>query len=428
MSKKIVLQNGVTLLVDEIKTSSAVSLGAWIDLGSRDESSGELGYAHMIEHMLFKGTEERSAYDIAAQIDTFGGEINGSTSKENTYYFVNVASEHWLDALDILLDMYFRSCFRNAEFERERFIVLDEINMALDDPEDYVGELYFQAMWGEHPLGLPVLGSRESIASVTLEDLVHFHRCHYSKRSLILSIAGDISAEAFKRGVEDLFERRGYLNGDTREKPVRSKPQALNRNLRETRDITQVHVFCGVEAFGYADERRFALTLLNIILGSSFSSRLFQRIREEKGLCYAVSTTAINYSDCGEFSIGFSTSPENLPCVLHEIDSELVDVLENGIHERELERAKDKFRGNYILAKENIEWKMIRMAMQEMLYGRLIPYDQTLKRIEEVTSEHIESLTQLLFNERSFSFASVGPPQHEAHIRGFQFSFTTHSM
>ena len=425
MSKKVVLQNGVTLLVDEIGASGAVSLGAWIDLGSRDENDGERGYAHMIEHMLFKGTEKRSAYDIAAQVDTFGGEINGSTSKENTYYFVNVAAGHWRDALEILLDMYFRSSFRSAEFERERLIVLDEINMAVDDPEDYVGELYFRAMWGEHPLGLPVLGNRQSIAAVSLEDLVNFHRCRYSRRGLILSIAGNITAEAFKKGVEDLFEERGYLNGKMIEKPVRGKPRAWNKNFRETRDITQVHVLCGVEAFGYADELRFALTLLNIVLGSSFSSRLFQRIREEKGLCYSVSSMAINYSDCGEFSIGFSTSLENLPRVLEEIDSELRDVVKRGIHRKELERAKDKFRGNYILAKESIEWKMIRMAMQEMLYGKLIPYDQTLSRIEEVTPEHIEAVVQLLFRERNFNFASVGPPQHEAHMRDFQFSFSS---
>jgi predicted Zn-dependent peptidase len=424
MSKKTVLENGVTLLVDEIQSSGAVSLGAWIDLGSRDENVDEQGYAHLVEHMLFKGTRRRSAYDIAAQVDSFGGEINGSTSKENTYYFVNVAAEHWFDALDILLDMYFESSFKNAEFERERLVVLDEINMSIDDPEDYVGELYFRAMWGDHPLGLPVLGNRESISSVSLKDLVGFHHSHYGSRGLILSIAGDITADAFKKGVEDLFRERAYVNGETTQNSLRSKPYALNKSFRETRDISQVHILCGVEAFGYTHELRYPLTLLNIILGSSFSSRLFQRIREEKGLCYSVSSMAINYSDCGEFSIGFSTSPENLPRVLEEIDSELLNVLKHGVHGSELERAKDKFRGNYILAKESIEWKMIRMAMQEMLYGKLIPYDQTLKRIEEVYPEHIEEVVQLLFKERSFNFASIGPPKHENIMKNFQFSFS----
>jgi predicted Zn-dependent peptidase len=424
MSKKIVIDNGVTLLVDEILTSGAVSLGVWIDLGSRDESDNERGYAHMIEHMLFKGTGKRNAYDIAAQIDSFGGEINGSTSRENTYYFVNVAAGHWLDALDILLDMYFKSSFRKAEFERERLIIFDEINMAIDDPEDYVGELFSRAMWGEHPLGLPVLGDRESIGSVSLEDVVGFHRRHYSRRGLILSVAGNITVGTFKEGVESLFHERGYLNGKITEGPKRNKPRAWDKNFTELRDITQVHVLCGVEAFGYADESRFPLTLLNMVLGSSFSSRLFQRIREKKGLCYSVSSMAINYSDCGEFSVGFSTSPENLPVVLDEIDSELKDVVKRGIRRKELERAKDKFRGNFILAKESIEWKMIRMAMQEMLYGKLIPYDETLSRIECVTSEDIEEVVHTLFRERSFSFASVGPPIHEAHVKDFRFSFS----
>ena len=424
MSEKIVLENGVTLLVDEIPTSGAVSLGAWIDLGSRDENNGERGHAHVIEHMLFKGTGKRSAYDIAAQIDTFGGEINGSTSKENTAYYVNVAAEHWSDALDILLDMYFDSSFRESEFERERLVILDEINMSIDDPEEYVGDLFSRAMWGDHALGLPVLGNPESIGSMTLQDAVQFHQCHYRRRGLILSVAGRITAGAFRKEVERLFHERGYRNGNGIEKRAHSKPEGVGKTITEVRDINQVHVLCGVEAYGYRDASRFPMILLNMVIGNSFSSRLFQRIREEKGLCYSIASIATNYSDSGELSIGFSTSPEKLQRVLDEIDKELGDVVKRGIRPSELDLAKDKFRGNYILAKESIEWKMIRMAMQEILFGKLIPYDETLKRIENVTLEDIGEIVHTLFRERRFSFASIGPPVHENLAKDFRFSFS----
>ena len=168
----------------------------------------------------------------------------------------------------------------------------------------------------------------------------------------------------------------------------------------------------------------FTMMLLNMVIGNSFSSRLFQRIREEKGLCYSIASIAINYSDSGELSIGFSTSPENLQRVFDEVEKELGDVAKRGIRQNELQLAKDKFRGNYILARESIEWKMIRMAMQEILYGKLIPYDETLKRIENVTLEGIREIVHTLFRERSFSFASVGPPVHEDFVKDFQFSFS----
>jgi predicted Zn-dependent peptidase len=424
MPSKILTDSGATLLVDNIPTSGAVSLGLWLDLGSRDESDRERGLAHVIEHMLFKGTGRRSAYDIASEIDSYGGEINGSTGKESTYYYVDVAAEHWKEALDILLDMYFSSSFDRGEFQKERFVILDEIDMAIDDPEDFVGELFSLALWGEHPLGLPVLGNRESIVSLKRSDILRFYRRFYRKSALIISIAGRIDPSSFHAEVERLFRIRRFRNGNGRRGPVRSKPTSLTATHTEVRDISQVHVICGVEAYGSRDEKRFALLLLNTIIGNSFSSRLFQRIREEKGLCYVISSSTINYSDTGEFTLGFSMSPENLPKVLDEVNLELKSLLHAGVRPDELVLAKDKARGNFVLNMESIEWKMIRMAMQEMLFGKLIDRDDMLTRINRVTLDDLAEVMDELFKKRAFSFASIGPPGHDAFIRQFNFSFS----
>jgi predicted Zn-dependent peptidase len=424
MPIKTITDCGATLLIDPIPSSGAVSLGLWINLGSRDEGVRERGLAHVIEHMLFKGTARRSAYDIASQIDSYGGEINGSTGKENTYYSVDMAAGRWREALDILLDMYFGSRFDRNEFQKERYVILDEIDMAVDDPEDFVGDLFSRALWGEHPLGLPVLGNKETIASFKRSDIARFYRKYYQKNGLIISVAGRVDPSGFQKEVERLFRTRRYRNGNGTRTPARSKPNSLTSTLTEVRDISQVHVIGGVEACGARDEERFALLLLNTLIGNSFSSRLFQRIREEKGLCYAISSGAVHYSDSGEFTIGFSTSPENLPKVLDEVDLELRNVLNHGIGREELELAKDKVRGNYILNMESIEWKMIRMAMQEMLYGKLMRYDEVLERVNRVTLDDVMKVVDKLFRERAFSFASIGPPGHDAFVRQFGFSFS----
>jgi len=424
MSRKIITDSGVKLLIEDIPSSGAVSLGVWIDLGSRDEDDDERGLAHVIEHMLFKGTGERSAFDIALQIDSYGGEINGSTDKENTSYFVNVAAEHWKEALDILLDMYFNSSFNRNEFQRERLVILDEINMAIDDPEDYVGELFSRALWGDHPLGLPVLGNKETIVSLKRSDVLQFYRRHYRRSGLIVSVAGRVDSESFRSEVERQFREGRYTNGVGAMNSARKKPRSQAVTCTEVRDISQVHVICGVEGYGSRDEHRFSIMLLNMIIGNSFSSRLFQRIREEKGLCYSISSNTITYSDAGEFSIGFSTSPENLPKVLDEIDRELRNVVTGGIRSEELELAKDKVRGNFVLGMESIEWKMVRMAMQEMLYGKLIPHEETVERINAVTIDDVAQVVEELFQNRVFSIASIGPPGHDAFVDQFRFSFS----
>jgi predicted Zn-dependent peptidase len=450
---------GTILLVDPIRTSEAVSIGLWLNTGSRDEGEHEHGFSHFTEHMLFKGTRKRSHYDIALEIDGAGGEINGATGRENTNYFINSSSEYALGALDILTDMYFGSVFDKDEFEKERAVILDEIDMSFDDPDDYVGELYSGVLWGKIPFGLPVIGERERIERAEVRNLRRFYRRHYLEERMIVSVAGKVDPAEIRRQLGRLLRRRREGSpSEDRESRSRStgarssgarsassppslagpspsrtspppsptgrrKPKALMGRRVVSRDIEQVYFICGREGYGYRDENRYPMALFNTILGNSFSSRLFQRVREKLGLCYSIASSATSYSDVGEFSVSFSTSGKSLPRVLEAVDRELALVKNGDITGAELEMAKRRFRGNYVLAKENNEWKMVKMAMQEMLYGRLIPYDETLMKIDKVTLDDVNRVGGEMLSSSEFSIASVGPREQRRYLEGFQFTF-----
>jgi predicted Zn-dependent peptidase len=469
MPKKYVLETGTTLLVDPIRTSGAVSLGLWLNTGSRDEDEEEHGFSHFTEHMLFKGTAKRSHYDIALEVDAMGAEINGATGKENTNYYVNASSGYALEALDILIDMYCNSHFDRGEFEKERAVILDEIDMSFDDPDDYVGELYSGVLWGRIPFGLPVIGERADIEKASVKNLVRFYRKHYFPERMIVSVSGGVDADGLKRELERFLKNRtgdsdaesranrgrtsrvaepkgkhmpsvGAASASspalrfskassrtpglkTRFQSGRSKPDALRGRRVVSRDIEQVYFICGREGYGYRDESRYPMALFNTMLGGSFSSRLFQKVREKLGLCYSISSSATSFSDVGEFSVSFSTGGRNLPRVLEAVNRELALVKNGDLARAELETAKSRFKGNYVLAKENNEWKMVKMAMQEMLYGRLIPYDETLMKIEAVTLDDVNRVGSEMLSSAAFSIASVCPREQNRYLEGFQFTF-----
>jgi predicted Zn-dependent peptidase len=429
MQKKIDINDSTTLLIDPIPASDAFSFGLWLNIGSRDEKDFEHGFTHFTEHMLFKGTKRRSHYDIALEIDSVGGEINGATGKENTYYYVNIAADHFKKTISVLADMYFNSHFRKKEFEKERMVILDEIDMFRDDNDDYVFELFSRKHWKNMSFGLPVIGEKEGIKAATLADLKKYYRSNFFPGPVILSAAGKFKELEMCKEIEKHFKKPGLSSMDTgtvvgtgtvnrREKPISSPgTRILNRNTE------QVHFICGREGYSYKNEERFGLALLNMIIGGSISSRLFQKIREKKGFCYSISSSSVCYTDIGEFTVSFSTSVKNLPYVLDLLDKELTLIKKGDIRQDELDRAKSRYKGYYILSKENIEWKMVKMAVQCMVYGRLIPYDETLRKVERVSLEDLNDIAGNIFNSKSFSFASIGPEGHGKYIENNRFSF-----
>jgi predicted Zn-dependent peptidase len=423
MPRRHMLEGGTLLLTDRIPHSKSVSLGFWVALGSRDEGEAERGFAHFIEHMLFKGTAVRSCQDLAREVDGMGGEINGATGKETTDYYVNVSSAHLSGALELLADMFFHSSFERSEFEKERRVILDEIDLTADDPEEQVSDLFSAKLWGEHPLGRTVTGEKNEVDAVQLQSLKEFYRRCYTPSRLIISVAGGIEEAELIRVIETLVHREaesyaGNGPGRGRENPVpkRGKECLL-------RDLEQVYVTFGREGYSFSDEARHAGALLNIIVGNSFSSRLFQRIREQEALCYSIGSSLLSYCDGGEFSISFSTSPSNLGRVLAALDRELRTIKEGDLSKRELENAKDRFKGNYILSQESNEWKMARMAVHEIVFGRIIPFDETLRKIEGVTLDELNLCATRLLEGTRFSSVCAGPEGAGSILREWQFSF-----
>lgn len=423
MFTKHLLSNGSLLLSDFIPTSRTVSLGFWVKLGSRDEKLGENGLCHYIEHMLFKGTKRRSYYDIAREIDAMGGEINGITGKETTNYYINIASDYFCRAFDMLTDMFFHSSFERTEFEKERLVILDEIDLTMDDPEELMSDLFSSTLWGDHPLGYPVIGEKEAIGKLRVKDLKNFYKLHYRAPVLIVSVAGNFEESLLPGMVESLLPPVSDHQGSSPPLNSRERPEPKMGRALMHRDLEQVYFTCGREGPSYRDKDRYTLTLFNIIVGSSFSSRLFQKIRESRGLCYSISSSAISYCDGGEFTIGFSTSLKNFSSVLEAVNSELTLIKVGDIKREELENAKRKFRGSYLLAQESNEWKMARMAVHEIMFGRVVPYDETLRKIESVTLDDLNRLAAKLLQGDRFSSSCIGPEGTERSIQNWEFTF-----
>ena len=423
MQKKIDITNNITLMIDQLKRSDAFSFGLWLDLGTRDEEELERGFTHFAEHMLFKGTEMRSHYDIALEIDSVGGEINGATGKENTYYYVNIAADHFRKAVDIIADMYFNSQFNEKEFEKERMVILDEIDMFVDDHDDYVFELFSRKHWLNMSLGLPVIGEKEGIQGATAAGLKQFYKSHYFSGPIIISAAGKFNEYDLVKEIERHFIGKEVTGSEKHVRSSRKKPRSTPGNYILTRNTEQVHFVCGREGFSYKDEERFGMALLNMIVGGSISSRLFQKVREEQGLCYSISSSSTCFTDVGEFTVSFSTNLDNLAFVLESIEKELHLIKSGDIKQDELERAKSRYKGYYILSKENIEWKMVKMAVQGVVFGRLIPFNETLKKVESVSLKDLNEIACKILKGETFSFASIGPDGHEKYLEDYQFSF-----
>ena len=420
MPDKFRLDNGSTILIDSISHSKTVSIGFWIGVGSRDESTHQHGLSHLIEHMLFKGTAKRNYLDIAMEVDELGGEMNGATAKEFTYYYINIAKEYFENAVDILTDMYFNPAFNKNEFKKEKGVILDELDSIVDDPEEFINDFFSTTLWGESSFGYPVIGIRKDIKKSSVESLKNFYQNHYNPEHLIISVSGGLDV----KDVLSIIKRfTGKYRFAKETETNRRKPEAIFRRKFQDRKIEQVYLIAGRDAYSYLEKGRYPMILLNSIIGGSFSSILFQEIREKMGLSYSISSSYLTYSDIGEFSIGFSTSTKNVNLVLNSINSIITDIKKRGIDKKDLERAKKKFYGNYALASESNEWLMSRMAMNEMVFGRIIPYQEVMSEIEKIKIDEIYQTTDDIFKSERFSIATIGPEDSRVTLKDFRFTF-----
>jgi predicted Zn-dependent peptidase len=401
------LPGGVRVLTEHVPGVRSVALGIWIAIGSRDERPDQAGAAHYLEHLLFKGTGRRTAQGIAEEMDAVGGELNAFTAKEHTCYYAHVLDSDLPLALDILSDVVTNAELAHTDVELERGVVLEEIAMRDDDPEDLLGELFDETLLGGHPLGLPVIGSEESIRGMSRETLHAFWRGEYTAPRMVVAAAGntehahvvELAAKAFDGpDARPVAPRR---SGGVR-LPAR-KALALR-----TDDSEQAQLMLGVPGLDRHDPRRPVLSVLNTALGGGLSSRLFQQVREQRGLAYQVYSSSVSYADAGTWSVYAGCAPERLGEVVGVVRDVLAGAAADGITEAEVRRAKGSLRGGTVLGLEDTASRMNRLGRSELDHGRQRSLEQTLAKIDAVTVEEVAALAHDLLTQ-DLTAAVVGP-------------------
>jgi predicted Zn-dependent peptidase len=409
--RRTVLRGGLRVISEHLAGTRSASVGVWVGVGSRDESPRLHGCSHFLEHLLFKGTEERSALDISVALDAVGGEFNAFTAKEYTCFHARVIDEDLPLAVDVLGDMITSSRLTSADVEAERDVILDEIAMHDDDPDDVVHNLFAAQAWGDSPLGRPIAGTEESIAALTRDEIVAFHRAHYRPATMVVAAAGNVDHEALVRQVDAAFGRNGFLDTDEPPAPPRVggdyvpvTPGAVSAS----RPFEQVNVVLGMAGPTRPDDRRFALGVLNTALGGGTSSRLFQEVRENRGLAYSVFSFASHHADSGLVGVSVGCLPSKLDAVLAVVRDELAKVAADGISAEELARGKGQLRGGMVLGLEDSGARMSRLGKSELVYDELLSIDEVMARIDAVTLDEVRELAAEIFTQPEV-LAVVGP-------------------
>ena len=400
------LANGVRVVSETVTYVQSASIGIFVGVGSRDEADRIRGISHFIEHMMFKGTQTRAARQIADEIESRGGHLNAFTDKEATSYQIRVLAEHAPLALDILSDMLLNSLHDPEEMEREKRVVIEEIKMYEDTPEEMVHELFEQTLWETHPLGKSIIGTEATVSGLSRDDIVAHIETRYRPDRIVVSAAGNVDHDEIVAHTEKLM---GGLSGTA---PARTlaTPVASGKSASQTkRDIEQTHFCLGTSAYTKGEKERFALSILNNVLGGNMSSRLFQEIREKRGLAYSVGSYSRSYQDGGHFCVYGGTSPDRFEEVLDLTRIEFEKIRQEGISDDELSKAKTQVRGALVLGLENMNARMNRYGDSLLAYGRVIPIDEVLADYEAVTHDKIAAVAARVLDESKITFTSIGP-------------------
>ena len=405
MHQKTVLDNGITIISERIPEFRSCSLGLWVGAGSRYESDEQAGLSHFIEHMLFKGTNSRDAYDIAVTMDGIGGQINAFTEKEHTCFYARVMDQHVPLALDVLSDMLLNSLLDPEEIEREKGVILEEIKMYEDTPDDQIYDLFTRQIYQGHCLGRPIIGHAEVVRSLGREQLVNYLQQRYVSGNILVAAAGQVEHEEF---VEMVKAKLANVSVGQVEHNI-IEPVSVKSARVYSKDCEQVYLCYGGEGLRHADPRRYVMLMLDSVLGGSMSSRLFQEIREKRGLVYAVGSFQSSYFDCGTFGIYASTGKERIEQVLELTRTILSDVSRQGLTDAEIDRAREHLKGSLALGLESTSNRMMRMARSELYHGRFIPISEVIDRIEAVNAQAIQELAREVLNLDEFSLSILGP-------------------
>jgi predicted Zn-dependent peptidase len=403
------LDGGARVITEPLPSVRSVAIGFWIGTGSRDEDDSQAGVTHFLEHLLFKGSQRYSALDIAEIFDGFGGELNAATARDYTVVFARVLDEHLATALDVMTDMIFVPTF--ADIDSERDVVLEEIAMIEDSPQELVHDMVTQAVFGDHPLGRPVLGSADVIANLSKRSIAAYHRARYTAGNIVVAAAGSVDHRRLVGLVERTSEkvRQPPARKPSVRSPLVAPPPPSLRFLRK--DTEQYHVCIAAPGIARSDKRRFTASILDAVLGGSASSRLFQEIREKRGLAYAVYTFSSQVADTGQIGVYVGTREENLAACL-EIVGEQVEALAGGdLQESELERAKENLKGRIMLSMELTSSRMSRLGKSVVTDSELLSLDRVLAEIEAVDGDAVAQLAAVLLPPEQRSAAAIGPSE-----------------
>ena len=405
MYRKTVLKNGVRILSEKLEHYRSVSLGIWVNVGSREETSQENGISHFIEHMIFKGTRSRNSLDIAKQLDAIGGLSNAFTGKESTCFHSRVLDKHFSILSDILSDIFLNSIFDPGEMERERQVILQEINMVEDTPDEHVHVLFNHLFWMNHPLGMSILGTGETVSGIDKETILSYIKRFYTPDRIILSAAGNVDHDALLEYFQPLFDPLE----PTRENHPRTIPDTHGGVRCYHKETEQVHICLGGKAPHLSSDLRFAAAILNTILGGSMSSRLFQEIREKRGLAYAVYSFLSAYIDTGLLGVYVGTDPKQVNRVLRVINKEIKGIQKGDLTETDLAEAREQIIGGVLLGAESTDTRMMRLAKNEYVFGRYMDFDEVIAQMEKVTIDDVLAVVAETFREQAVSLVVLGP-------------------
>ncbi len=399
------LGNGVRVVCEKIPYVRSVSIGIWVGTGSRDEIRSNSGVSHFIEHMLFKGTGKRTAKEIAETIDSIGGQLNAFTGKECTCFYAKILDSHLVTAVDILSDMFFNSLFDEKDIEIEKKVVLEEIDMYEDSPEELVHDLLSETVWDDDSLGDSILGTEKTINNFNASLLKKHINNFYTTENTVIAVAGNFEYDSLMELINKYF---GQWKKKNMENSNRQLPQfACNKKIKE-KDTEQIHICIGFEGINHSNENLYDLLAINNIVGGGMSSRLFQKIREEMGLVYSIYSYPSSYKDVGLFTIYAGMNPKHLDTVIELIKDEIASIVKTGITKEETNRSKEQLKGNYTLGLESTSNRMNSMGKSELLLGKIHTPEEILEKIDNITLDSATLVINKIFSLNRFGFAAVG--------------------
>lgn len=406
--RKTVLPNGLLVLTESMPHVRSISMGAWVNSGSRDEDASVNGISHFVEHMVFKGTTSRSAKEIAREVDTIGGNLDAFTSKETVCFNIKVLDENVTPALDVLADLVLHPTFAPEDVQREQGVILEEIKMDEDNPDYLVHEIFTQNFWKGHALGRPILGTADTVSSFNQQTVFDYHASRFTPQNMVFSAAGNLDHDDFVGRVEQQFGGLDAVTGGVSER-TKGPSASPHITLRKKKSLEQVQICLGVAAPSVDDPGRYGVYLMNTILGGGMSSRLFQTVREDRGLAYSIYSELNPFRDTGSLCVYAGASLDKTREVLQLTMEELRRLKVEAVGGGELKRAKDQLKSNIVIGLESSGSRMANLARQQMYFGRFFDVDEIAEQIEAVTPDHIQALAQGMFQPERIALTLLGP-------------------